>query len=268
MFGAWMIFTPTAGVVDGLIDKFAGTCQYAVEKSVDIWRGRHAGSRRPAGTPGKATMRLIASGLTGGRGGEMLFADLSLSLGSGEALIVTGPNGVGKSTLLRVIAGLLAPDAGEIRGEGLPDGAETVGEACHYLGHRHGMKRELTVRENLDFWAALPGLKGGITVEEAAALVGLPQLLHLPFGYLSAGQQRRIALARLLVARRPLWILDEPTGALDARSETMFAEMVNAHLDTGGLALIATHQPLAIHATRSLELEPLAPGTTRLEWAQ
>ena len=212
-------------------------------------------------------MRLIASGVTGGRGGETLFAGLTFEIDGGEALVVTGPNGVGKSTLLRMIAGLLAPDAGEIRVEGLPEGAETIGEACHYLGHRNGMKRELTVRENLDFWAALPGLPGGIPAEEAAALVGLPQLLLLPFGYLSAGQQRRIAIARLLVARRPIWILDEPTGALDARSETMFAEIVNAHLGSGGLALIATHQPLAIHRMRCLELEPLAPEASSLEWS-
>jgi heme exporter protein A len=211
-------------------------------------------------------MLLIASGLTGGRGGETLFADLTFSIGTGEALIVTGPNGVGKSTLLRMVAGLLAPDGGEIRAESLPEGAETIGEACHYLGHRNGMKRELTVRENLDFWAALPGLPGGISVDEAVARVGLPQLLHLPFGYLSAGQQRRIAIARLLVAWRPIWMLDEPTGALDTRSEAMFAGLVNAHLDAGGLALIATHQPLNIRSARSLELEPLAQDAARLEW--
>lgn len=267
MFGARMIFTPTAGVVDGLIDKFAGTCQYAVEKSVDIWRGRHAVSRTPVCKTRDVPMRLIVSGLTGGRGGEALFAGLTFAIEGGEALVVTGPNGVGKSTMLRMIAGLLAPDAGDIRVEGLPEGAEQIREVCHYLGHRNGMKRELTVRENLDFWAALPGASNGVTVEEAAGRVGLPQLLHLPFGYLSAGQQRRIALAKLLVTSRPIWVLDEPTGALDMRSEAMFAEMVNAHLDSGGLALIATHQPLAIQAMRSLELVPLAPEASSLEWS-
>jgi heme exporter protein A len=201
------------------------------------------------------SMRLIAERLTASRGSEPIFADLSLTVEAGEALIVTGPNGIGKSTLLRVIAGLLKADSGIVTLDGGPQEAETLAEACHYLGHRNGMKRELTVAENLGFWQrfmAAPALG----VEEAADAVGLATVLSLPYGYLSAGQQRRIAMARLLVSHRPIWILDEPTAALDVASEVRFGGMVEAHLRTGGLALIATHQPLAISTQREFAMTP------------
>lgn len=205
-------------------------------------------------------MRLVAENLSAKRGGEPVLRDLSFALDAGEALVVTGPNGIGKSTMLRVVAGLLAADGGAARLDPLPPGSEALAEACHYLGHRNGMKRQLTVGENLSFWRdlMLRGERGpALTVAEAAAAVGLETLLPLPYGYLSAGQQRRIAIARLLVAHRPVWILDEPTAGLDSQSEEIFAGLVDRHLAGGGLALIATHQPLAIARQRQLALMPL-----------
>lgn len=212
-------------------------------------------------------MRLVAENLSASRGPDRIIADLSFAIAKGQAMVVTGPNGIGKSTLLRVVAGLLRPDAGSVRLDEGPAEAETVGEACHYLGHRNGMKRELSVMENLRFWAEFMG-GGSVSLfspRDAAAAVGLAGTLDLPYGYLSAGQQRRIAMARLLVARRPVWILDEPTAALDAAAETMFAGLVNDHLAGGGVALMATHQPLAIDSQHALvltrpehaDLEPL-----------
>jgi heme exporter protein A len=203
-------------------------------------------------------MRLVAENLSARRGGEPVIRGLSFTVSAGEALVVTGPNGVGKSTLLRVVAGLLAADTGDVRLDPLPPGAEALAEACHYLGHRNGMKQQLTVGENLSFWRDLMRRSGrpAVTVSEAAAAVGLEALLSLPYGYLSAGQQRRIAIARLLVARRLVWIVDEPTAGLDAQSEEIFAGLVDRHLEAGGLALIATHQPLAIKRQRQLALAP------------
>ena len=199
-------------------------------------------------------MRLVAEKLTASRGHEPIFEAIDFAVDAGTVLVVTGPNGVGKSTLLRVVAGLLRPDSGRAFLEGGPAEAESLSEACHYLGHRNGMKRELTVRENLDFWRRFLGAPA-LAAEDAAAAVGLAAVLHLPYGYLSAGQQRRIATARLLVSHRPVWILDEPTAALDAVAEARFAEIVGRHLAGGGIALIATHQPLAIEAQASLVLK-------------
>jgi len=201
-------------------------------------------------------MQAVATKLKGRRGDSVLFEDISFTLGRGEALVITGPNGAGKSTLLRILAGLLAADSGEFSlhdddGAGLP-----VAEFAHYLGHRNAMKRELKVSENLGFWKSFQRSETGegLSIDAAIDAVGLAGVAHLPFGYLSAGQQRRIALARLLVAERPLWLLDEPTAALDKRSDQLFADLVGAHLAKGGLAIAATHQPLGLATVRSLEM--------------
>lgn len=201
-------------------------------------------------------MRLRAERLGARRGEDLLFSDISFDLGSGDALVLTGRNGSGKSTLLRVVAGLLPADAGRVLWSGR-DETVRAGEACHYLGHRNAMKAELTVSENLVFWKSFLGdLEGGagMSVVEAADRVGLGGIAHLPFGYLSAGQQRRMAFAKLLVAYRPVWILDEPTAALDTRAEQTFTDLIKQHLAAGGMLLAATHQPLGLENARELRM--------------
>ncbi|WP_420407821.1 heme ABC exporter ATP-binding protein CcmA [Hoeflea sp.] len=201
-------------------------------------------------------MQAIATNLTGRRGDSVLFSGIGFSLAAGEALVITGPNGAGKSTLLRVLAGLLRAESGQFvltdgQGAELP-----VFDHAHYLGHRNAMKRELRVSENLSFWKRLQASEsdGGLDIDAAIDAVGLTGVAHLPFGYLSAGQQRRIALARLLVTPRPLWLLDEPTAALDRRSDELFADLVRGHLADGGIAIAATHQPLGLEGVSTLEL--------------
>lgn len=203
-------------------------------------------------------IRLEAENLSARRGEDLIFVNVSFRLNAGEALVLTGRNGSGKSTLLRVVAGLLRPETGQaICVSDAVDEARPAGEFSHYLGHRNGMKRELTVAENLAFWKSFLGdAIGGIgaSVEEAAAEVGLSGITHLPYGYLSAGQQRRFAMARLLVAYRPIWILDEPTAALDRKADAMFEELVRLHRRSGGIALAATHQPLGMEGAQTLEM--------------
>lgn len=204
-------------------------------------------------------MRLLAENLSVRRGDDLLFSNLSFELAAGEALVVTGRNGTGKSTLLRTVAGLISPETGRVTltGAGIESGRR-AGEASHYLGHRNAMKQELTVRENLAFWQTwlgdFPGGRG-LDIEAAAEAIGLSGITHLPFGYLSAGQQRRFAMAKLLVAYRPIWILDEPTAALDVAADRLFAGLVTRHLEAGGLVLAATHQPLGLAETRQLEMK-------------
>ena len=170
-------------------------------------------------------------------------------------LAVTGPNGAGKSTLLRALAGLLPLASGTITCTGLPAG-EPLASYTHYLGHRDALKSPLTAQENLAFWAAmlvLPGA-GGLSPEAALARLGLPHIAGFPVSYLSAGQKRRVALARLLVAARPLWLLDEPTTALDVVAQACLAEIMQAHLAGGGAVIAATHAPLGLAGARELNL--------------
>jgi len=207
-------------------------------------------------------MRLTASDLACVRGGRTVFRALSFALGAGEALVVTGPNAAGKSSLLRLVAGLLRPQRGRIELEG---GASefTIGEQAHYLGHQDALKPSLSVAENLAFWAAFLGgepAKGaaakGAAAKGAAALtaVGLDGLAHLPATYLSAGQRRRLSLARLVTVERPIWLLDEPTSALDASGQAMLAGLMQAHLGRGGLILAATHGPIGLDRATELRL--------------
>ncbi|MFC5384856.1 heme ABC exporter ATP-binding protein CcmA [Aquamicrobium segne] len=192
-------------------------------------------------------MRLIGDNLSAERGGDPIFAQISFTVESGQALVITGPNGSGKSTLLRVIAGLLPAMEGQMRLEGAGDNWPTPAAACHYVGHLNAMKTALSVNENLQFWQHFMG-EPALGIAEALDEVELGHVGHLPFGYLSTGQKRRAALARLLTSHRPVWLLDEPTAGLDKASETRLAALMKRHLDTSGIILAATHLPLGIKA--------------------
>jgi heme exporter protein A len=197
-------------------------------------------------------MRLVASDLGCVRGGRQVFRELSFAVGAGEALLVTGPNAVGKSSLLRLVAGLVRLQQGRLELVG-GDPELALGEQAHYLGHLDALKPSLSVGENLTFWV---DFLGGGQAKGAAALsaVGLGALAHLPATYLSAGQRRRLSLARLIAVERPIWLLDEPTSALDASGQAMLAELMRAHLAHGGLILAATHGPLGLDGTMELRL--------------
>jgi heme exporter protein A len=197
-------------------------------------------------------MRLTAHNLSLERGGRLLLSGLSFALEAGEALVVIGTNGAGKSSLLRALAGFLPLSGGDIVWRDLREG-QAAEESLHYVGHADALKGALTAAENLDFWAGmLGGAQGGAVA--ALAQLGLAHVADLPVRALSAGQKRRVALARLLVAPRPVWLLDEPTTALDAAAQNRFAELARAHLRDGGLVIAATHAPLGLESPRTLDL--------------
>jgi len=191
-------------------------------------------------------MRLSGHGVRCVRGGREVFSGLDFETYSGEALAVTGPNGSGKTSLLRLIAGLLTIADGSIGLEG-GETELTLPEQAHYLGHRDALKPALSVMENLSFWRDFLG-GAAFDPAESLAAVGLDHAAHLPAAYLSAGQRRRLSIARLLVVRRQVWLLDEPTTALDAAGQSMFAALMGDHLARGGLIVAATHAPLGVHA--------------------
>jgi heme exporter protein A len=196
-------------------------------------------------------MRLNVEAISQRRGDRLLLQDLSFEVAAGEALVLRGANGAGKTTLLRTISGLLPPLSGRITLSGTADGIE-VGERAHYIGHANAIKGRLSVRENLAFWASFLG--GPPDTAAALEQLGLTELADVPANYLSAGQKRRLGLARLIAAPRPLWLLDEPTVSLDQASRERFAGLMRAHLDTGGLMIAATHVDLGLGAVRTLEL--------------
>ncbi len=203
-----------------------------------------------------APLELRVAGLSVARGGRQVLENVDFRLASGEALVVTGRNGVGKSTLLRALAGLLPPLSGTIALEGGDPDADLPRQA-HYLAHADGMKAALSVAENLEFWASYLGDDLDARSKPTAgalAAVGLTHALHAPFGALSAGQKRRAALARLLVAWRPLWLLDEPLTALDRGSREKIAGVMQAHCAQGGLIVAATHEPLGLDGVAELAL--------------
>jgi heme exporter protein A len=198
-------------------------------------------------------MRLYGENLSLERGGRRLFADLSFEVREGEALVIQGSNGAGKSSLLRAIAGFLPFSGGRLRHEG-GDAHANLGEQAHYLGHADSLRSTLTAEENLAFWAIVQG--GGVFgLQPALERLGLPHVLDFPVRALSAGQKRRVALARLLVAHREIWLLDEPTTALDVGGQALFANAMQEHLSKGGLIVVATHAPLGIVATREVRLD-------------
>lgn len=203
-----------------------------------------------------SALRLRVDGLAVERGGRRVIDGVSFSVGGGEALVVTGRNGVGKSTLLRALAGLLPRAAGVVALEGGDTEAELAQQA-HYLAHADGLKAALTVEENLSFWGrylAHAEEARSRPVAEALAVVGLGHVAQAPVGVLSAGQKRRAALARLLVAYRPLWLLDEPLTALDRSSREKFAHAMREHCALGGLVVAATHEPLGLEEAAELPL--------------
>ena len=191
-------------------------------------------------------MRLSGRDLRCVRGGREVFSGLDFEASSGEALAVTGANGSGKTSLLRLIAGLLMTAGGSIDLEG-GDVELTLPEQAHYLGHRDALKPALSVAENLTFWR---DFLGGDAEDASLCLasVALDHAAHLPAAYLSAGQRRRLSIARLLTVRRLVWLLDEPTSALDAAGQELFAGLMRDHLARGGIIVAATHAPLGIEA--------------------
>jgi len=176
-------------------------------------------------------------GLAVRRGERLLFDALDFDLAPGQVLLVRGPNGVGKSTLLLTLAGIVRPEAGRIEGIAATD--------LHLLNYQSGLKSRLSVEENLGFWRAVNG-PTGLDPQSALQHVGIGALGSLEAGYLSSGQLRRLSLARLLVSRRSIWLLDEPSAALDAAGEALLGRLVDAHRADGGMAVIATHHDLPL----------------------
>jgi heme exporter protein A len=199
-------------------------------------------------------MRLRGWDLTIERGGRRLIAGLSFAADEGVGLIVTGPNGAGKSTLLRAVCGFLPVEAGGFALEG-GDADRTIGEQAHYLGHFDGVKGALTAGENLAFAATMLGGDSSRAAQRAAlARLGLAHVIDFPARLLSAGQRRRVALARLLTADRRLWLLDEPATALDAAAQSALAAVMHAHLRAGGIIIAAAHASLGLEGAQELRL--------------
>jgi len=200
-------------------------------------------------------MRLSGTDLTCRRGGRDVFAGLNFSVESGEALMVSGRNGAGKSSLLRMVVGLVRIAHGSLDLQG-GDRDLSIGEQAHYLGHQDALKPSLSVAENLEFWA---GFLGPAQASRGAlGAVGLDLLADLPAGYLSAGQRRRLSLARLLAVKRPIWLLDEPASTLDAAGQRRLRDFMRAHLSAGGLIVAATHAALGIDGAQELRLDQLS----------
>lgn len=189
--------------------------------------------------------RLSAKTLACRRGDRVLFRGLDLSVESGTALHITGANGVGKTSLLRILAGLLSPFAGEVSHDG------NIG----LLDERPALDPELPLAKALQFWAALDGAQDQ---QEVAQRLNLIDLMDVPVRYLSTGQRKRAALARLLGQQAPIWLLDEPLSGLDEASRGLVEQLANEHVAGGGLCVIASHQPLVIEGLQSLALEEFA----------
>jgi heme exporter protein A len=210
-------------------------------------------------------MRLSASDLACRRGGRDVFAGVSFAVASGESLAIRGRNGAGKSSLLRIVVGLVRAAGGNLALEG-GDPELTIAEQAHYLGHQDALKPSLSVGENLRFWSAFLG-SGAIDTQEPLAAVGLDTLADLPAAYLSAGQRRRLSIARLVAVKRPIWLLDEPTSTLDAAAQARLGEIMQAHLAAAGIILAATHGALGLEGARELQLDRVSATKPETEEA-
>lgn len=199
------------------------------------------------------TARLIVEGLGCVRGDRAVFSGLGFLLDAGGALVLTGPNGAGKSSLLRTLAGLLTLAAGHILWDGadVAEDPEAFRRCLHFVGHADAVKPVFTVAENLSFWARL---RGADAVRPALGHFGLDRLADLPAGLLSAGQRRRLTLARLLAAPAALWLLDEPAVTLDREAVAALGDAISRHRATGGLVVVATHGDIAIPGATGLAL--------------
>jgi heme exporter protein A len=203
---------------------------------------------------------LVAERLACQRGERLVFMELGFALPAGGALLLTGANGSGKSSLLRVLATLLAPLTGRLTWGGTPVAADVARYRArlHYVGHRDAVKPALGVRETLASWASMRR-EGAARVDIALAAFGIEPLADWPCRWLSAGQRQRLALARLVAAPAPLWLLDEPSAALDADGESRLRAAIEAHRAAGGRVVVATHQPLPLGDAKSLSLETFVP---------
>lgn len=198
-------------------------------------------------------MNLIVENVAFERNNYFLFEKINFSLQAGELIQLRGANGSGKSTLLRILAGFIEPQMGTVicDNQSIFEQLDHYQQQLHYVGHQNGIKPNLTVFENLRLSCALAMIKTA-DIEKVVERVGLASLLHKPALQLSAGQSRRLSLARLLLNQIPLWILDEPTTALDADGQKLLTELLNEHLSAKGSAIVATHQHLNL--TREMQI--------------
>lgn len=210
--------------------------------------------------------RFSGTGLACRRGGRCVFAGLDFAVASGEALVLRGPNGSGKTTLLRLMAGLAAVSAGAMQwnGAAVHEDPEAHGSRLRFVGHLDAVKPAFTVAENLAFWAALWGARTNVL--HALQAFDLARLATFPARHLSAGQRHRLALARLLVVPAPLWLLDEPSNALDEASLQALAKAIAAHRARGGMAIVASHGPAPMENARDLDLAQFTP-TDAAHWS-
>lgn len=203
-------------------------------------------------------IQLTVSDLAAMRGTRIIFSGLNINVEGGRALTVIGPNGAGKTTLLRCLAGFLPAAHGTVKLAG-GDDERSVGEQCHYIGHLNGIKPALTVLENLEFFANF--LQGDREATmNAAERLALAELADIQAGYLSAGQKRRLGLARLVCAERPVWLLDEPAVSLDQASQALLAGLVAGHLAAGGIVVAVTHTSLGWEETQIFDFSQIVAG--------
>jgi len=203
------------------------------------------------------------------RGERLVFQGLNFAIEAGDALVLVGPNGSGKSSLLRVMAGLLKPATGQLawNGEPVNDDPEEHRGRLHYVGHHDAIKPVLTVSENIAFWAGLHAGENDaeVAVEKALDILSIPHLAEIPGRFLSAGQKRRANLARIFAAPAPVWLLDEPTTALDKASIAKLEEALAEHRAGGGMVILSTHMDVALENPKTLDLAEFTVPLTPLE---